>query len=1382
VAPAGSQESVAATAIGRVRSVRDRTQIVGIGVLVGPNEFLTCAHVVNTALGCAQNDGTDKSGAVVTVEFINAERRPVRDGKVVAWAPPAGQGMGPELAGLRFDEPLASDQAQPARLSVDSADDRPLRVFGYPTQQVRPDGAWVLLRRKGLVAGTTLLQVDSMDGEVIKAQPGFSGSPVWDAGHQNVLGILVAAAVGAAERDAYVVPPSFLAEKWEDQLGYVSLPSNPYPGLMPFSPEQSDLFFGRQGDAAELARWLRTSQRVAVVGNSGAGKSSLVNAGLAPALRRRSAGTGAEERDWVVSAFRPGRDPLMALAAALATALADGTPPTRGDIARVEATLREHGLIQVLRPLLVTHRLLLVVDQLEEVFGQATTPDLELFSDLLLADDPADDRVTIVVTVLADVYYGRMARSGVPFAGFKPFALSPMTKEQRKEAIEKPAQERGVRFESGLADQIAEDTSEDSLPLMQFVLSELWPRQRLRTLRRGDYEAMGGVAGFIDRFADAQAAGLLRDEEPALRRALVALITTLTDPQGHPIHMRRRLLERDADAEVWAVVQQLARARLVTIAAGDEGVGGSYAELAHDRLIQDWRLLSDLSAEHHEFLVWLSRIMAYEAEGARLPEAWIPTAKKRLENPPAPVPRAVVEFVDRQEAELAARREELEDALRDAHALRLASEAELVLRSPGARPGLAVALSVESVLIHSTWQGQAAVRRALDVHRRTLGQLGAGEPVTGFAVDRERTTLLALGGPVRLCDGTTGATVMVGDPALRVAVGAFDRDASRLVVACDDRTVRLMRCSDLAELDAYAHDRTVKAVAIAPDGGLVMSGSKDFSTRMLDSAQHLCRVHRHGKAVNAVAMSPDGRLTAAGSSDGAAVVLDPSSLSVVSAAPLGSKVTSVEFSPDSGRLLTATETGWVYVLEAATGDVVRKWERPGAGLVVGFHPEGKLVGIVSPVEGSVGLYDVDSGDRVMESVMGTPVTALSFDPSGEVLAVAGEDGSAFVATTSGEHVVRFSHDASVVDVVLLAGGTRLATVTADQRAWLYDLSPVGSPVARCDVGSPICELRAIGPTGRQAATVSLDVAMRVFDVESSRLGEPQYQQPGFSDAALSKDGSLVATAGEPAVARLARTDTAEPAREPHRGPGRAIGVDLSDDGAWFLSAWTDGRVRLTGLQQHGLEWLHPRVLTIAASPSGRFVVSGALDGSLLLRTTPAGGVQPLPAMDAPVTALCFAENDCTLAVATQAGLVRLTDVTTGTPLADVDVGATVGALRFAPDGSLLAVGCADHTLRLIDVGVSVEVDRFEFAAPVTAVDFDRTGALVLGASLDATVRVFETDPAALVTRAVDALEAPLSPTELARFGIEESRLLATWQERQERLRNASGTIEGGGHR
>jgi WD40 repeat protein len=223
-------------------------------------------------------------------------------------------------------------------------------------------------------------------------------------------------------------------------------------------------------------------------------------------------------------------------------------------------------------------------------------------------------------------------------------------------------------------------------------------------------------------------------------------------------------------------------------------------------------------------------------------------------------------------------------------------------------------------------------------------------------------------------------------------------------------------------------------------------------------------------------------------------------------------------------------------------------------------------------------------------------------------------------------------------------------------------------------------------------------------------------------------------------------------------------------------------VQLSGPQQHGLEWLHPGVLTVAASPSGRLVVSGASDGSLLLRTTPAGAAQPLPPMEGPVTALCFAENDCLLAVATRAGLVRLTEVTSGTPLADVDVGATVGALRFAPDGSLLAVGCADHTLRLIDVRKSVEVDRFEFAAPVTAVDFDRAGSLLLGASLDATVRVFETDPAALVTRAVDALGAPLSPSELSRFGIEESRLMTTWQERQERLKDASGTTEGGGHR
>lgn len=334
----------------------------GLGLLVGADRVVTCAHVVNAALGRGLlEQGRPGESDLVQVEFPLLPATPVRLARVVAWAAPRGRDGGGDVAGLVLSE-AAPDGAVPARFTA--APPGPgmlLRAFGYPGSPARSSGMWVDAELKGEVGGG-LLQVESLRRQSVKAQPGYSGSPAWEHGGEKAVGLLqVAPFADEPERDAYLLPPLAIAQAWDEPFDYLLVPDNPYRGLEPFTAGQAGMFFGRDADIAALTGRVRAQPVVVVAGPSGVGKSSLVQAGLVAALQA--------ERRWSVALARPGGDPWLRLAAALVRAQRGQQAEVSLEEAQREAgRLRREGLSPVARFLRSQDRpLLVVVDQFEEL-------------------------------------------------------------------------------------------------------------------------------------------------------------------------------------------------------------------------------------------------------------------------------------------------------------------------------------------------------------------------------------------------------------------------------------------------------------------------------------------------------------------------------------------------------------------------------------------------------------------------------------------------------------------------------------------------------------------------------------------------------------------------------------------------------------------------------------------------------------------------------------------------------------------------------------------------------------------------------------------------------------------------------------------------------
>jgi serine/threonine protein kinase len=407
---------------------------------------------------------------------------------------------------------------------------------------------------------------------------------------------------------------------------------NPFAGLSAFQEADADRFFGRDRDVVHIVTELRSRPLVAVVGPSGTGKSSLVRAGVIPALKRSGEG-------WDAHVVRPGREPLAALAGILAQVHGTTGEPGRADGDASEETLIDSAASAVLGPLIERlraepgylgarlraraasklRRILVFVDQFEELYTLGAPPDdRHAFRACLaaVADDAASP-LRVVLSMRSD-FLGRLtedSRLGVEVA--RSLVLLPrMDRDGMRQALLRPVESNEHRFESpALVDRMIDEleATTGALPLLQFTAARLWELRDTgrRMLTEASYERLGGVAGALATHADAVLAGMSASQRALARAALERLVT--------PERTRAvvclgdlRALHRDPDA-VDQVVQHLAGMRLLVMERGVD-CEDHVVELVHDSLIDRWPTLARWLTEHQDEAAFLARLRSAAQE------------------------------------------------------------------------------------------------------------------------------------------------------------------------------------------------------------------------------------------------------------------------------------------------------------------------------------------------------------------------------------------------------------------------------------------------------------------------------------------------------------------------------------------------------------------------------------------------------------------------------------------------------------------------------------------------------------------------------------------------------------------------------------------------
>lgn len=621
----------------------------GVGFVVGERHVVTCAHVINAALG---RDLRERSmpvpESVVQVSFPmlgDAQGAPVRACRVEAWDPPAQSGLsGGDVAGLLLlGEDLPTGAGAARLVAPASARHVKVDLFGYPGDPPRTrTGAWAEHRFRGIVGGGSI-QLDVASESALRAQPGYSGSPavVSEEGEDIVVGMLAVASRDGSSRDAYAIPIQVLVDAWPDVLTDRTIPICPYRGLAAFTPADSDagLFVGREDEINQLRSLVERNSFAVVVGPSGVGKSSLVTAGLIPLLQHEG---------WKTATFRPGQYPFDALAKALLDLEQPGSTPTRRDLTDLADLLRTGGLRRVTAQLTVLSGspMLLYVDQLEEVLTTSIPEERGAFLDMLLAERAnASNEVRVICTLRADFLLQilRMPDSGRLLQN-RLLTLSTMGFEELERVITEPARLRSVEYEAGLSSLIAREATAGGggLALLEFALTELWPHQHLRKISFSEYHRLGGVSGALASYAEDVFTKLSeRYSEERVRRMMLKLIRS----RGGAPQATRRVIPQDSLGEDWPLAEELARHRLAVL--GTDPVGRiATVELAHEALIRAWPRFETWVNEDADFQRWLAFIEDYLAEGDALSDRRVEEAQSWLAKRPADIPSRISQQIE----------------------------------------------------------------------------------------------------------------------------------------------------------------------------------------------------------------------------------------------------------------------------------------------------------------------------------------------------------------------------------------------------------------------------------------------------------------------------------------------------------------------------------------------------------------------------------------------------------------------------------------------------------------------------------------------------------------------------------------------------------------
>lgn len=1185
----------------------------------------------------------------------------------------------------------------------------------------------------------------------------------------------------------------------------------PYKGLHYFEESDAELFFGREALTnlllERLAERLDSVPRfLAIIGASGSGKSSVVRAGLVPALRWQQPSSG-----WPMIIMTPTAHPLEALAASLFRETRSSQPARKyvDELARNRLALTE-SLNRLARAVKAAHAIL-IVDQFEELFTLCRNQaEQTAFVDNLMTAAYQEKGLGIVGIALRADFYAQCAQFNLLRQAISQHQeyIAPMANEELRRAIEEPARRGHWEFEPGLVDMLLHDVGADvghtpepgALPLLSHALLVTWQRRRGRTMTLSGYSASGGVRGAIAETAESVFYDLLEPEQREVARQIFLRLTELGGETSTADTRRRvnidELVSRPGKREmVHEVLLTLADARLIT-------TGQDTAEVAHEALIREWPTLRGWLEEDREGLRLHRRLTEAAQEwevsgrdpgvlyrGARLAQSveWVQTHPDDVNMLEQDFVEASQALFEEENLEREAQRQrELETARRLAESEH--ARAEDQTRSNRRLQQRTVFLTVSLVIVGVLaaialllWQ-----RTVQASHLANSRELAAAA-INNLQIDPERSALLAL-------QSLNEADTLEARNALHQAI--FE--------------LHLLK-------NIPAHEGGVPDVAYSPDGTLLASMGADGMIKLWDAnSGKLLRTLDGGtrELGSSVAFSPDGSALAA-SWFTQAVLWDTKSgeiLSRLSGQSVGTTigynlgVGQLSFSPDGSRLAVANMDGIPKVWDLSTQCEVLSLvgDEMAPAKAIAYSPDGALLATGGD-EGIVWVWDAEDGTQIFTRTLGGIIHSVSFSSDGALMAAASEDGRIMVWNAKDGTVVSSPpRQSGIYDIAFLADG-QLVTTGQDGTVRVWDaisgqqtlilagptstvISVAASPDSQRIISgaydgslrvwdaSPGRELLTIpghkgivwnvaySPDGNQIASASVDGFLKLWDAETGALvlkvPEDGDTGGGFTGLVFSPDGARLATGSLDGTVTIWDSRSGEILEFLKGHENMVVGLAFSTDGNRLASASWDGTAKVWSLSNgEAITTFSGHVPTALISgvvfhPDGKTVFTSADDESVYQWDAKTGDlIKAYSGEGKELYGLALSPDGRMLAAGDQDGNIHLWNVETGEQLPTLSGHAgLVLRLSFSPDGSRLASAGFDRLAKVWDARTGAELfSLYGNTSNVFGVSFSPDGKHLATTGADGSIRAYALQMDELIALAKARLTRTLTNEECQKY-------------------------------
>ncbi|MFI6990862.1 nSTAND1 domain-containing NTPase [Nonomuraea wenchangensis] len=1189
----------------------------------------------------------------------------------------------------------------------------------------------------------------------------------------------------------------------EVDFGSVDVPvtaESPFPGLLPYEYKLAWAYAGREREVTELADIIRSPavsierQIVVIVGPSGCGKSSLVRAGVGPELAK-------DPNWWVLPATTPGDDPILSLATSLANGGQslglDWTPSVlrarlsggRGISEDDEANGPAPALLELIEEMQLASRVagrqvLLIIDQLEEIFTRASPNMRSRFVDLI--SGALAGRVGVLATLRSEFLPVYQKSGDIGQISLRSYLLAPLSDHMLRTVIETPAKRAGIRMGRDLVDALVSETGHgDALPLLAFTLNQLAEGlSRGQSLSLERYTRLGGVTRAMQIQADMALrsrldAGRTHKEVMASLLLLVAM-----DKDGVPARKRvvKSALTPDSESDLDAFV---GRRLLMTEEIGSQ----PFVAVSHERFITDWAPLADAVADEATVLRTLGQLeqAATEWENASRPVSHLwSLGRLGLAFPDQRLKWKTIStlgsILDKEYAFPLGpdTRSFIVASMRKARQRTLAAIAAMLLFTTTLSVATLVAVngSAEAYRQRLLAAARGIVDRADSVRDSDpLLAMRLGLAANTLSPTKEtRSSLLETLVKTRLVGGTTSNMRTVKSMSL-------SNDDSMLAVSDGNSVVDLWLLNDTGVLKKYRSLPTeaiaVNALAFTPEGRYLIGGLADGSIIVWDvqtgggPKQVADRPSAHSGSITAMALSLDGQLLVTAGSDRTIQLWSmefPAKPALIGNPLMGQlgPITSVAVSRNSQIVATGSADSTFVLWDIRDRQspkvlVKRGGVSPSPVKAMQFSSDDQRLAVAAD---RVSLWELRDpahprlSPHQITSQSGQ-ITTLAFARKGGLLA-SGSRGNAVElwdpadqdAATNAK--VRLNGHVEPINALAFdSRGRFLLSGSQDGRVFVWDLQmpDLMSRLKSAEISATPLAV-ASHPQQEIAAVGDDSGTVRLWSLQDGSLAIPigpalRGHEGRITSLAFSPDGHLLATASYDQTVRL--WDVTDPglARllgDPLRGhQGRVTALSFSPDGRSLATGGYDRSIRLWSIDEskggHPLGTplvSHNNTVTSLVFISDSHLASAGLDGAMIVWDVRAPPAQMagfvMTNNQTPIHSLARSPEEDAVLGSTTDGTILIWDVSSPSrprqisELRSPEDGAVVSLDMSPKSTEFIAVTTSGHFL-IGEAGNTNFPRRLGDPIPVSdgtvaGLAIDRTGLLLITANTSGSVDIW----------------------------------------------------------